>query len=850
MRANIGRLLMTGFAVALLGCGDGGTSTGNQTGDGSSSFGNGGQDGTSGVTDGQGRVMFGSDVTTTPDATTRTTDVPGPVPDATPRAETIQTTPVCGDLTCDAGEDCVTCAADCTACDLAPGFIVITEIMQNPHAVSDDVGEWIEVTNVSAGPVNLDGLTLSDGNQDTHLIKSGGPIHLMPGARAVLAPSADMGVGVAPDYVYSGFLLGNKSDSVILLAGETVIDAVSYDDGLTFPDPTGASMRLDDDATDAALNDDGGNWCEGVEAYAAGDLGTPGFENGHCVFVCGDATCSASESCEGCPQDCGACPTCGDGQCNGDETCESCEADCGGCVACGDGTCDAGESCATCESDCGACVTSGLQPGDVIITEIMYNPHLADDTVGEWIELFNPTIAALDLSGAVLSDNSSDTHQIVGPLTIASGAYLVLAASADLGLGGFLSADYVFDGVAFGNGGDSVVIWYDGVVIDEVAYDDGDTFPDEKGVAMSLDPGATNANANDQGANWCGATDVFATGADADELGTPGGPNPPCPTSTCGDGACDSDETCLLCEADCGACATCGDGACDDGESCQNCEADCGPCAVCEPEDEICNGADDDCDSAIDEDTDAECDDGISCTADECLGADGCTNPVVEEFCAIEGLCHVKDTANPDNQCETCQPFTSTTGWTAINGGVCDDGDACTDNDMCVAGGCEGQPVVVADTYEPNNHNSEAHNLGECPDDSTFPEGSVTAAMGYDETQDWYKYHTVDTFGADVQPKIVLTQPAGANYRVCMHFQCDDGDGMAEIDCEAGAMSTNSVGYTACCDDGSDGHTEVKISPDCGGFFEIDEDGMTYVEITKNGSPDVCESYAFEWGDD
>ena len=55
--------------------------------------------------------------------------------------------------------------------------------------------------------------------------------------------------------------------------------------------------------------------------------------------------------------------------------------------------------------------------------------------------------------------------------------------------------------------------------------------------------------------------------------GTDGG------TPSCGDGTCDSGETCSTCASDCGACpATCGNGACDSGETCSTCASDCGAC--------------------------------------------------------------------------------------------------------------------------------------------------------------------------------------------------------------------------------------------------------------------------------
>jgi hypothetical protein len=38
------------------------------------------------------------------------------------------------------------------------GDIVITEVMQNPSAVADNVGEWFEVHNISGQTVNLSGI--------------------------------------------------------------------------------------------------------------------------------------------------------------------------------------------------------------------------------------------------------------------------------------------------------------------------------------------------------------------------------------------------------------------------------------------------------------------------------------------------------------------------------------------------------------------------------------------------------------------------------------------------------------------------------------------------------------------
>lgn len=50
---------------------------------------------------------------------------------------------------------------------------------------------------------------------------------------------------------------------------------------------------------------------------------------------------------------------------------------------------------------------------------------------------------------------------------------------------------------------------------------------------------------------------------------------------SCGDGTCESDESCGVCEVDCGACEevdTCGDGLCGVEENCNVCPDDCGGC--------------------------------------------------------------------------------------------------------------------------------------------------------------------------------------------------------------------------------------------------------------------------------
>ncbi|MFZ0545856.1 MAG: ExeM/NucH family extracellular endonuclease [Candidatus Promineifilaceae bacterium] len=162
----------------------------------------------------------------------------------------------------------------------APGDVVINEIMQNPAAVADGSGEWLELYNTTGSPIDIDGWTIADAGADSHVINNGGPLLIPAGGFLVLGNNTDSGTngGLTVDYSYgSSWFLANGDDEVILSdASATEIDRVEYDGGPNFPDPTGASMALADPALD---NNVGANWCEASTPYGDGDLGTPGAAN-------------------------------------------------------------------------------------------------------------------------------------------------------------------------------------------------------------------------------------------------------------------------------------------------------------------------------------------------------------------------------------------------------------------------------------------------------------------------------------------------------------------------------------------------------------------------------------------
>ena len=162
-----------------------------------------------------------------------------------------------------------------------PGDIIITEIMQNPDAVTDVNGEWFEIYNTTISDINIDGWTIKDDGSNSHLIDNGGTLTVPAGGFLILARNSNSSTngGISANYQYSGFQLTNTGDEIVLVApNNTEIDRVNYDGGPNFPTPTGASMILSDFSVDNNL---GSNWATATarEANFTGsttDLGSPG----------------------------------------------------------------------------------------------------------------------------------------------------------------------------------------------------------------------------------------------------------------------------------------------------------------------------------------------------------------------------------------------------------------------------------------------------------------------------------------------------------------------------------------------------------------------------------------------
>jgi len=337
---------------------------------------------------------------------------------------------------------------------------------------------------------------------------------------------------------------------------------------------------------------------------------------------------------------------------------------------CGGGDCDdidpainpaAAEVADGLDNDCSGLADDGMVPaGAVIVTEIMKNPDAVSDQAGEWFEVYNTSGSDLNLVGLEVTDLGTNSFTVDGDLWIAPGEHLVLGRHEDPAINGGVTLDYLYTNFQLGNtGDDEVILTHGGVELDRVVYDDVD-WPDSAGVAISLDPGAYHVTANDDPENWCDAAAAYGDG----DLGSPGALNPTCCGDADGDGFVD---------------ATCGGDDCDDGDPgvfpganevvCDGVDNDCDPATEDEPDDDgdgfsvcvdcddmeplvnpgegelVCEGLDNDCDPATEDEPDAD-GDGMSVCVDcddnepmaypgapeiVCDGVDNDCDPVTED---------------------------------------------------------------------------------------------------------------------------------------------------------------------------------------------------------------------------
>ncbi len=165
----------------------------------------------------------------------------------------------------------------------------------------------------------------------------------------------------------------------------------------------------------------------------------------------------------------------------------------------------------------GVLVAANLQPGDLVVSEVLANPAAVSDTAGEWLELYNRGSSQFDINGMVLRDHGSNSHTIAtaAPLLIDPGAYLVLGRNGDADANGGYTPDYVYRDFTLANSSDSIILEWGQQTIFELSYSSTDGFGDS-GISMQL--GSIGEQITASNYLPSDATMTFGAG----DLGTPG----------------------------------------------------------------------------------------------------------------------------------------------------------------------------------------------------------------------------------------------------------------------------------------------------------------------------------------
>ena len=168
--------------------------------------------------------------------------------------------------------------------------------------------------------------------------------------------------------------------------------------------------------------------------------------------------------------------------------------------------------------------------GDILITEVMYNPKSMSDNDGEWMELYNNSGKEINLNGLVIR-RGNDIEQISSDLLVAPDDYVLLAETDSAAA----NVDYVYGtGFSLTNSGFELSVstygtnGTDGFVLFNVDFTAAG-FPSASssiydGKSIQLAPSVKDAEAAQDGSNWCAATVQYSTG----DYGTPGEKNPEC----------------------------------------------------------------------------------------------------------------------------------------------------------------------------------------------------------------------------------------------------------------------------------------------------------------------------------
>jgi hypothetical protein len=227
-----------------------------------------------------------------------------------------------------------------------------------------------------------------------------------------------------------------------------------------------------------------------------------------------------------------------------------------------------------------------------------------------------------------------------------------------------------------------------------------------------------------------------------------------------------------------------------------------GKCTAPTPGEEICNGADDNCDGKTDE--------GL-CGGNACL-AGTCD--------AITGV---------------CAP--------AVNGTACDDKNNCTTTDGCSNGTCVGSSASDGNDASPGTALAKK---SDCDGSS-----NTKSILAPGSDVDWFTFTASDDTLCSIYPSVRVDQMAG-DYDVCVYFACKDGKSSSSVvGCDKGAKVSNGPnGAWGCCSANAGlGAEHVQLNTTCSTLGLGNDGGTLSIEVTAHApnTANICGGYTLTW---
>ncbi len=227
-----------------------------------------------------------------------------------------------------------------------------------------------------------------------------------------------------------------------------------------------------------------------------------------------------------------------------------------------------------------------------------------------------------------------------------------------------------------------------------------------------------------------------------------------------------------------------------------------GKCTAFPAMDEVCDGADNNCNGQTDE--------GL-CTGNSCLA----------------GTCN----ANTG----VCEP--------APNGTACDDSNNCTSGDACSFGTCVGTGPDDGNNTEPG---TSIQNKSDCDNTS----GMQSAILPGSDI-DWFTFKASDDVFCSIYPSVRVDQMAG-DYDLCVYWACKNGTSdSGVVNCNQGSQVSNGPnGWWGCCSSNTGLTAEkIKIDSQCTPLGVGDDGGTALIEIKAHApkAANICGGYRLTW---